>query len=77
VVRHGERADVWGSKQKIVNKADPSLSARGVKQALETGQFIRAFIGEHLPKGVFVEVKIEASPFLRTIATAAHIATEL
>lgn len=56
MVRHGERSDVWGSKSKIVNKADPSLSATGVKQALETGQFIRAFIGENLPKGVFVEV---------------------
>ena len=38
---------------------------------------MRSFMGEYLPKNTFVEVKIETSPFLRTLATAAYIAQAL
>lgn len=74
VIRHGERSDRWGSKEKTINKVDPGLTQLGRKQAKETGEFLRTFIGENLPKNTFVEVKIEASPFLRCIATAGEIA---
>ena len=73
-IRHGERAD----HAKHLNieypvKTDPPLTPLGVQQATETGYFFKKYLTTHK----FDEVKIECSPYIRTMMTGAAIARVL
>ena len=72
VMRHGERADVadpsWDAAT-AERPHDPPLTELGVRQALATGQDIRA-------RSARVDV-VYTSPFLRCVQTAAAVAAEL
>ena len=73
-IRHGQRADeCWDFDQRLVDYTDPLLTPKGIKQATQTGQYIKTLIKTE----GFEEVIIEASPFIRTMMTAAHIAKTL
>lgn len=54
-------------------KYDPPLTPLGIEQARETGEYLREYLKVHK----FDEIKLEASPFLRTLMTAANIAKVL
>ena len=69
IVRHGNREDFQnpGWSRTALRPFDPALSADGETQAKEVGLSLR---GEHIHR-------VLASPFLRTIQTASHIADAL
>ncbi len=69
VVRHGNREDFQnpGWAKSAPRPFDPALSADGETQAKEVGLSLQ---GEHIDSVI-------ASPFLRTIQTASHIADAL
>ena len=52
---------------------DPTLTEKGLKQALEVGHFLE----EKLRNEGVTEIIIECSPFIRTIQTASQIAKAL
>jgi broad specificity phosphatase PhoE len=64
ICRHGERIDQVDPSWRRRNGHDPHLSATGVRQAIATGERLR---GEGIRR-------IYASPFVRTVETAQHIA---
>ena len=69
IVRHGNREDFQnpGWSRTALRPFDPALSADGETQAKEVGLSLQ---GEHIQR-------VFASPFLRTIQTASHIADAL
>ena len=83
LVRHGERIDkvmkeLYSYKGKV-NMLDPILTETGVRQARETGEFLKAHLEKLVEKEGrdFEEVIIKTSPFIRCVQTAANIASEL
>ena len=88
-MRHGERADFAknddpknASKSSSYNSQtnhDPNLTDKGLAQASEAGlhfkNSIENFQREH--NITFDEVRVEASPFLRTLQTGAQIAEQI
>ena len=74
-VRHGERADRAPQlKMEYPEKQDPPLTPLGVQQAEETGRFFKEYMEKH---PYLDRVKLETSPFMRTMQTAAGIARVL
>ena len=76
IIRHGERADGGDGKTEteVKNEQDPSLftsplTALGIEQATKTGKYFRS-LG-------YQRIRIQCSPFLRTIMTATEIAKQL
>ncbi|KAI9130685.1 histidine phosphatase family protein [Acaryochloris sp. CCMEE 5410] len=69
IARHGHRQDYadLGWRKQADRPHDPGLSAAGVVEAQDLAQCLKAESIAH----------IVASPFLRTVVTAAHTATEL
>ncbi len=69
IARHGHRQDYadLGWRRQAERPHDPGLSAAGVIEAQDLAQCLGAELIEH----------IVASPFLRTVVTAAHVATAL
>ena len=73
-IRHGERADhALHLKIEFPIKFDPPLTPLGLQQAKETGEYLLEYLKIHK----FDEVRLDASPFLRTLMTAAGIAKVL
>jgi len=73
-IRHGERADhALHLKIEFPIKFDPPLTPLGLQQAKETGEYLLGYLKTHK----FDEVRLDASPFLRTLMTAAGIAKVL
>ena len=73
-IRHGERADhAKHLNMEYPVRFDPPLTPLGVQQAKETGEFIREYAEKH----GFDEIKLDVSPFLRTMMTASQIAKAL
>ena len=70
-IRHGERADeCWNFDKHFIDFTDPLLTPKGIQQATQTGLYIKGVIETE----GYEDVIIEASPFLRTMMTAPHIA---
>ena len=70
-IRHGQRADeCYDFDQRLIDYTDPFLTPKGIQQATQTGLYIKGVIETE----GFEEVILEASPFIRTMMTAAHIA---
>jgi len=73
IIRHGERVDHvdrnWAATAKY--PADPPLTDRGHKQASEVGSFLASLPPQDRP------TLLLASPFYRTLQTAAGISTKL
>ncbi|ABW25773.1 histidine phosphatase family protein [Acaryochloris marina] len=69
IARHGHRQDYadLGWRKRAERPHDPGLSAAGVVEAQDLAQCLKSESIEH----------IVASPFLRTVVTAAHTATAL
>lgn len=91
-IRHGERADqVKVAPQPTSENAtlasiyesktphDPNLTRVGLQQASEAGKHFKKRIQEvqNENKITFDEIRVESSPFLRCLQTAANIAKEL
>jgi broad specificity phosphatase PhoE len=56
----------------IKNKVDPPLTPNGIRQAEQTGRYLKEYFEE---EGLaFDKIIIESSPFLRTMMTASQIA---
>ena len=80
MIRHAERADSVKDKNKkrvmeFKNKVDPQLSPKGIEQAKATGRYLKKYFEDN--QMTFDHFVIESSPFLRTLQTAAWIASEL
>ncbi len=73
LVRHGHREDFAGNEwspawsEKAINPHDPDISERGIREAIALGKRLAIRPG----------VTILASPFLRTVHTASHVANAL
>ena len=67
ICRHGERIDQVDPTWRQRNGHDPHLSDKGIRQAIATGTRLQ---GEGIQR-------VFASPFLRTVETAHHIADVL
>ena len=83
LMRHGERVDLTvldRFKIKDWTYKDPVITPDGCKQAHLYGRQLKAkFISEleAVVGGPFDEVKIQTSPYLRTMMTAANVAQGL
>lgn len=79
IIRHGQVNDLveeHNKPKKIPSdpdEYDPPLTALGIKQAQQTGQFLQEYFKNHNFR--FHKVIIECSPFLRCMMTAGHIAS--
>ena len=76
MICHGERSDTSNLEQergRVENKYDCPLSYLGASQAHVTGQYLRMVLNAN----GYEKIIIESSPFLRTLETAAIIASEL
>eukprot|EP00347_Sterkiella_histriomuscorum_P018253 403346213 len=75
IVRHGERADNVAWKNiKYDIPFDPPITDEGIAQAIHTGKYFKTLLNE---QGPFTQVKVESSPFLRSLMTASYIAKQL
>ena len=75
-MRHGERADYspWKEVRDSGIDFDPPITDEGKAQATHTGKYFKDYIEK---EGPFIEIKLESSPFLRCMMTAAYIAKEM
>ena len=79
LIRHGQNAgrgqtlDLENMNFIIENLDDPQLTDRGINQARETGQYLRKRFKEEN----ILSIKVESSPWLRTLQTASIIIQEL
>ena len=47
MVRHGQRGDDFSLRNQVIrNKQDVHLTDKGHRQATETGQFLKKYLGE-------------------------------
>lgn len=70
IIRHGERADLAGSKIKF-HLYDPELTEKGIKQAYEAGGRLKEMLDILKPENK--KIAIITSPFSRCIMTAKYI----
>lgn len=76
MIRHGERADNVRHEEldiEVENMLDPPLTPLGIKQAQDTGRFLKEYFEKH----DYTDIIIESSPFLRTLQTASTVAKTL
>lgn len=79
LIRHGERADNIDGQMRdklgieVEDLNDPPLTPLGIDQAKDTANYLK----QYLEKNEYTHVVIEASPFLRTMQTAATVAKVL
>lgn len=70
IVRHGERIDKVGLEPTF-HLNDPELTEMGKNQAYEIGQVLSDFLIKKFPN--HLKIKINSSPFARTIQTSANL----
>ena len=79
MIRHGERADNIDDEMRkelgieVEDMNDPPLTPLGIDQAKDTANYLK----NYLHHNDFTHIVIEASPFLRTMQTAATVAKVL
>ncbi len=70
IVRHGERCDKVGLEPTF-HKNDPELTENGKKQAFILGEILSDFLFKNFPQ--VSKIKINSSPFARTIQTSVNL----
>jgi len=70
VIRHGERADLAGIDIKL-NKSDPELTDRGIKQSYEAGIRLNEILDSLKPENK--KIALITSPFSRCLMTSKYL----